>query len=88
MEQKIDRVIQGPSGEGLVWLNGEFLDFASAKVSVDDRGFLFGDGVYEVVRVYDGHPFALEAHLARLHQSLKAIDLEIPLRDAELVAIA
>lgn len=88
MDQQGDHSIQGPPGEGLVWLNGEFLDFASAKVSVDDRGFLFGDGVYEVVRVYDGHPFALEAHLARLHQSLTAIELEIPLRDAELVAIA
>lgn len=77
-----------PSSEGLVWLNGEFMDFASAKVSVDDRGFLFGDGVYEVVRVYDGRPFALEAHLARLRQSLTAIELEIPLTEADLATIA
>jgi len=82
MDQKVDRSIQWPSGEGLVWLNGEFLDFASAKVSVEDRGFQFGDGVYEVVRVYDGHPFALEAHRARLHQSLNAIELEISRTDA------
>jgi D-alanine transaminase len=77
-----------PSEEGLVWLNGEFLDFASAKVSVEDRGFQFGDGVYEVVRVYDGQPFALGPHLARLHQSLSAIELEIPLSNQELIAIA
>ncbi|MGH7443984.1 MAG: aminotransferase class IV, partial [Longimicrobiales bacterium] len=40
-----------------VYLNGEYVDHASALVSVDDRGFLFADGVYEVVRVYGGRPF-------------------------------
>ncbi|MCS6806296.1 MAG: D-amino acid aminotransferase [Acidobacteriota bacterium] len=76
------------TSEGLVWLNGEFMDFASAKVSIDDRGFQFGDGVYEVVRVYDGRPFALEPHLARLRQSLREIELDIPLSDAELAETA
>jgi D-alanine transaminase len=87
MDQKTDLSTQTPPGEGLVWLNGEFLDFASAKVPVEDRGFQFGDGVYEVVRVYDGHPFALKEHLTRLHQSLNAIELEISLHDDDLVAI-
>jgi D-alanine transaminase len=86
MTEKTDTSTQ-PS-EGLVWLNGEFSDFASAKVSVEDRGFQFGDGVYEVVRVYDGCPFALEPHLARLRQSLNAIELELAVPDQELAAIA
>ncbi|HXF05220.1 MAG TPA: D-amino-acid transaminase [Blastocatellia bacterium] len=64
--------------EGLVWLNGEFLDFASAKVSVEDRGFQFGDGIYEVIRVYQGKPFAFEDHLQRLQRSADAIELTLP----------
>jgi D-alanine transaminase len=72
----------------LVWLNGEFTDFASAKVSVEDRGFQFGDGVYEVVRVYEGRPFALEPHLLRLRQSLNGIELDLAMSDQELAAVA
>ncbi len=74
--------------EGLVWLNGELLDFASAKVSVEDRGFQFGDGVYEVVRVYQGKPFALMEHLQRLQRSAREIELPLPLSLAELAAAA
>jgi D-alanine transaminase len=57
------------------WLNGEFLPVASAKISVEDRGMLFADGVYEVCRIYDGTIFALEEHLDRLDQSCAGIDL-------------
>jgi len=64
--------------EGLVWLNGEFLDFSSAKISVEDRGFQFGDGIYEVVRVYKGKPFAFDEHLQRLQRSAEAIELSLP----------
>jgi len=74
--------------EGLVWLNGEILDFASAKVSVEDRGFQFGDGVYEVVRVYQGKPFALKEHLERLQRSAREIELPLPLSLADLAAAA
>jgi D-alanine transaminase len=88
MDQPVELSTPTPPAEGLVWLNGEFLDFARALISVDDRGFLFGDGVYEVVRVYDGHPFALDAHMARLRQSLNAIELEVSLTNEELAAIA
>lgn len=63
----------------MVWLNGEFLDFASARVSVEDRGFQFGDGVYETIRAYHGKPFALDEHIARLLKSAAAIELELPL---------
>src|SRR5437016_36264 len=67
------------SANGVVWLNGEFTDFGSAKVSLEDRGYVFGDGIYEVARVYNGKAFALDRHLARLRRSASAIDLELPL---------
>ncbi len=66
---------------GLVYLNGEYLPHDAACVSVFDRGFLFADGVYEVVPVYGGRPFHLSAHLARLQRSLRAIHLASPLDD-------
>lgn len=60
----------------LVYLNGEFLPHTEARVSVDDRGFLFADGVYEVIRVYRGRPYLLEEHLERMAGGIRA--LEIP----------
>ena len=60
------------------FINGRFLPLAQASVSIEDRGFQFGDGVYEVIRTYGGRPFKLEAHLARLHRSSDAIDLHQP----------
>ncbi len=62
-----------------VYLNGEFLPLDQAKVSVLDRGFIFGDGVYEVIPVYGGQLFRLEQHLQRLDQSLAGIRLANPL---------
>lgn len=53
--------------------NGELMPLADVRVSVLDRGFLFGDGVYEVVRVYDGNPWLLDLHMARLQQSLDGL---------------
>jgi D-alanine transaminase len=65
------------------WLNGDFLPLAEARISPLDRGFLFADGIYEVVPVYDGQPFQLEAHLDRLEYSLGEIRIDNPLsRDA------
>ena len=66
------------SSSGIVWLNGEFSNYEDAKVSVDDRGFYFGDGVYEVIRVYDGVLFSLDRHLARLERSAAGIELPLP----------
>ena len=66
-----------------VYLNGAFVPLDAAKVSVMDRGFLFGDGVYEVVPVYEGHPRRLGAHLPRLSRSLAAIGLANPLTEAQ-----
>ncbi len=71
------------TAEQSVYLNGEFLPTSEAKVSVLDRGFLFGDGVYEVIPVYGGRLFRLSRHLQRLHDSLAAIRLSNPLSDAQ-----
>ncbi len=65
------------------FLNGRFRPLADTVVSVEDRGFQFGDGVYEVIRTYGGVPFQLDAHLARLEQSARAIELPNPFRPQE-----
>lgn len=70
-----------------VFLNGEFQDANNASVSVFDRGFLFGDGIYEVIPVYNSSPFHLSAHLKRLNQSLGAIKLDNPLDELSWVKI-
>jgi D-alanine transaminase len=62
----------------MIHLNGEFMPIEQAKISVLDRGFIFGDGVYEVIPVYSRRPFRLEEHLARLQASLDAIRLANP----------
>ena len=64
----------------IVYLNGEFMPLAEARVPVLDRGFIFGDGIYEVVPVYSRHPFRLDEHLARLQRSLDGVRLANPLR--------
>jgi D-alanine transaminase len=60
----------------LVYLNGTFVDHAEARVSVDDRGFLFADGIYEVIRVYGGRPFLAESHMERMARGLSAIGID------------
>jgi len=70
-----------------VYLNGEYLPLANAKVSVLDRGFLFGDGVYEVIPAYAGCVFRLEDHIVRLNNSLREIRLELDKSVAEWLAI-
>lgn len=62
----------------VAFINGSFVPLAEAKISIDDRGFQFGDGVYEVIRTYKGRPFALEAHWARLERSAAALELTQP----------
>jgi branched-chain amino acid aminotransferase len=60
-----------------IWMNGELFDEAQAKVSVFDHGLLYGDGVFEGIRVYGGRVFELAAHLKRLYESAKVIRLEM-----------
>jgi len=71
----------------MVYLNGEFLPLDQAKVPAMDRGFLFGDGVYEVIPVYSRRPFRLAEHLRRLQGSLDGIRLANPHSEAEWTAL-
>jgi D-alanine transaminase len=62
----------------LAFFNGEFLPTDSLVIPIDERGHQFGDGVYEVIKVYNGKPFLMREHLVRLENSAKAIRLEMP----------
>ena len=65
--------------ETLCYLDGEYTPLRDAKVSVLDRGFIFGDGVYEVVPAYEGRPFCFDEHMARLGRSLAELQIDNPL---------
>jgi D-alanine transaminase len=67
----------------IVYLNGEFMPLENAHIPVLDRGFIFGDGVYEVIPVYSRRPFRLQEHLVRFRRSHDAIRLQYPLSDTE-----
>jgi D-alanine transaminase len=62
----------------IAFISGRFLPWEEAKVSIDDRGFQFGDAVYEVIRTYRGRPFGLAEHLARLDRSASELSLPQP----------
>ena len=72
----------------IVFLNGQFVPEADAKVSVFDRSFLYGDGLFESVRVYAGKAFRWPQHLERLHAGAKFLGIRIPFSDVELTAAA
>lgn len=74
--------------ETLCYLNGTYSRLCDAKVSVMDRGFIFGDGVYEVLPAYDGRIFRFDAHMARLDRSLAELRMDNPLARAEWLAVA
>ena len=80
-------MIAGVAGDPLVYLNGAFTPLSEAKISVLDRGFLFGDGIYEVVPVYRGKPFRMAQHLARLSRSLASIEIANPKSNDEWEAL-
>ena len=65
----------------VVYLNGEFVALDNARISVLDRGFIYGDGVYEVVPIYGRQPFRMPQHLRRLQYSLDGIRLANPHRE-------
>jgi len=67
-----------------VYLNGDFVPEEEAMVSVYDHGFLYGDGVFEGIRVYDGRIFGLDEHLDRLYESAQSIMLKIPISRSEM----
>jgi D-alanine transaminase len=72
---------------GVVYLNGEFLPRERATLSVDDRGFIFGDGIYEVTRVVNGTLFEPERHMRRLEYGLRGIGIDARMTTDEIVGI-
>src|SRR5580692_1680677 len=73
--------------DGLVYVSGAWRSAAEAAISVFDHGLLYGDGVFEGIRAYEGRVFKLERHIDRLFDSAKAIRLEIPLSRGEVVRL-
>lgn len=71
----------------IVYLDGKYVDSAEAKVSVFDHGLLYGDGVFEGIRIYSGNVFRLVEHIERLEYSAKAIMLPLPLSRQELIDV-
>ena len=69
-----------------IHLGGKLVDEADARISVFDHGLLYGDGVFEGIRVYGGQVFLHQQHIDRLFESAKAIRLTIPLKPAEVIA--
>ncbi len=68
-----------------IWLHNKLVDEADAKISVFDHGLLYGDGVFEGIRVYSGRVFEFKAHLKRLFDSAKALRLTIPMTEQQLI---
>ncbi len=71
--------------EVLVYVDGKLVPKGEATISVFDHGFLYGDGVFEGIRVYDGNVFRLKEHIDRLYESAKTIALEIPMTSEEMI---
>jgi len=69
-----------------IWINGEIIPMADARIGVEDRGFQFADGVYEVIRIYNGKTFTLAEHLARLARSAEAIRIGLPISTEALAS--
>lgn len=68
----------------VIYLNGDFVSEDEAKVSVFDHGFLYGDGVFEGIKAYDGRVFALDEHINRLFESAESIQMELPLSQEQM----
>ena len=62
--------------DDVIFLNGDFISKSDAQISIMDRGFLFGDGVYELIPIYNGKTFLIDKHLSRLGNSLKLINMK------------
>lgn len=71
----------------LAYLNGAYLPESAAKVSISDRGWLYGDAVFETMRTYGGRVFKLEEHLERLKRSAAAVGIKLPMEPGEMAAV-
>lgn len=76
-------MIADVDNDSIVYLNGETLRLGDARVSVLDRGFIFGDGIYDVVPAYSGRPFRMNEHLDRLERSLASIRIQVNMQRAD-----
>jgi branched-chain amino acid aminotransferase len=72
--------------KGVVMIDGELFEPEKATVTVYDRGFLYGDAVFETLRTYGGRPFALSQHLARLRRSAALVFIQLPIEEAALAS--
>ncbi|MGB1894131.1 MAG: aminotransferase class IV, partial [Candidatus Puniceispirillaceae bacterium] len=77
-------VIKEVSMSRIAYVNGRYLAHSQASVHVEDRGYQFGDGIYEVVLVINGQPVDYDGHLERLYKSLNSIRMNAPISDAAL----
>lgn len=71
----------------IIYLDGSYVPEAEAKISVFDHGLLYGDGVFEGIRAYNGKIFRLEAHLERLYDSAKTLDMQVPISREEMTEV-
>ena len=72
----------------LYFIDGKFTEREGLNISIDDRGYYFGDGVYEVIKVYGGELYTAEEHIDRLFQSATKIKMTIPYAEVQLMEIA
>src|SRR6516165_3973173 len=77
--------LRSDTGMTKVYINGKLYDKADAKISVFDHGLLYGDGVFEGIRVYEGKVFRLREHVDRLYDSARSIYLEIPMPREQMI---
>lgn len=63
---------------GKIIFNDQIINKSDARIDIEDRGYQFGDGVYEVIRIYKGKPFTAEEHLDRLYDSAEKIKIVVP----------
>ena len=68
----------------LAYVNGIFVELSEALIPIEDRGYQFADGVYEVIGTYNGRPFAMEEHLVRLQYSLDELAIRLNVSDSNL----
>src|SRR5215468_7247553 len=83
---RIAQALRFPAMAATVYVNCRITDQEHAVVSVFDHGFLYGEGVYETLRTYNGQPFLFERHMRRLRKSADMVSLNIPLADAQIDA--
>jgi D-alanine transaminase len=82
-----NKILKGDRKMALAILNGKLIDRSEAKVDIEDRGYQFGDGVYEVIRVYNGKLFTLKEHLQRFAKSLDSIGISLPYTKEQLTGL-